>query len=61
MGPLSAIAVSFWLVLYGLTAIAWITASLHALGVVAIIATIVILVDVFWVNSGRHYSAWRDR
>lgn len=27
MGPLSAVAIAFWLVIYGLNGITWITAS----------------------------------
>lgn len=61
MGPLSAVAIAFFLVFFGLAGIAWITVSAHALGVIALIAAIVILLDAFWIGSGRRYSAWRDR
>jgi hypothetical protein len=59
MGPLSAVAISFFLAIYGLTEITWITASNKALGVIAIIATVVILLDAFWIGSGRRWAAWR--
>lgn len=48
MGPLSAVAVSVFLILYGLAGIGWITASAKVLGIVAIIAAVLILVDTFW-------------
>lgn len=57
MGPLSAVAISIFLVLYGLTGIGSITASPHTLGWFAIIAAIVVLIDTFWVGSGR----WLNR
>jgi hypothetical protein len=61
MGPLSAVAIVFFLVFFGLAGIAWITVSAHALGIIALLAAAVVLLDVFWFNSGRRYSAWRDR
>ena len=48
MGPLSAVAVAFWLVFFGLTETAAITASPKVIGVLAIVAAVVILVDTFW-------------
>jgi hypothetical protein len=53
MGPLSAVAISIWLILYGLTGIAWITASPKALGAVALIAAALVLIDTFWARSAR--------
>ena len=58
MGPLSAVAVSIFLLIYGLTEIAWITASAKALGVIAIIAAIVILLDAFWIGSSRRWTGF---
>jgi hypothetical protein len=54
MGPLSAVAVSVWLIIYGLTEITWITASSKALGVIALIAAALVLIDTFW-----HFAAHR--
>ena len=48
MGPVSAVAVSFFLVLYGLAGVAWITASPKVLGTIAILAAAVVLVDTFY-------------
>jgi hypothetical protein len=59
MGPLSAVATSFFLVLYGLTGIAWITASPKALGTVALVSAVLVLLDTFWVNSGRWLAGRR--
>lgn len=56
MGPISAIAISFFLAILGLTWIAAITASIHVLGILALIATVIILLDTFWLY-GRHYGA----
>ena len=61
MGPLSAVALAFYLIFVGFVGIAWITASAHAIGIIALIAAVVVLLDVFWFNSGRRYAAWRDR
>lgn len=48
MGPLSAVVISVWLILYGLSGGGWITASAKVLGVLAIIAAVIILIDTFW-------------
>ena len=61
MGPLSAVAIAFYLVFVGLAGIAWITASAHAIGIIAIVAAIVVLLDAFWFGTGRRWTAWRDR
>ena len=55
MGALSAIAICFWLALVSLTWLAAITASLHLLGIIGLIAIGVVLLDVFWLY-GRHYA-----
>lgn len=47
MGPLSAVAVSFWLTIYGLTDIKWITATPFTLGVFALIAAGVVMFETF--------------
>lgn len=47
MNPISAIALCFWMVIVGLAWAGAITASMHFLGIVAIIAAIVILIDTF--------------
>jgi hypothetical protein len=52
MGPLSAVAISVFLLLFGLAGITWITISPKALGVVALIAMALILIDTFWARSG---------
>ena len=61
MGPLSAVAVSVFLLLFGLSETAEITIKPTALGWVAIIAMIVVLIDAFWVNSAGRWNAWRGR
>ena len=61
MGPLSAVAIAVWMFIVGLNWLGAITASLHLLGWLSIIVTIVILVDTFWVGSGARYSTWRGR
>ena len=48
MGPLSAVACSVWLLIVGLNDIAWISAQPKVIGVLAIIAVVVILIDTFW-------------
>jgi branched-subunit amino acid transport protein AzlD len=53
MGPLSAVAISVWLIIYGLSGIGWITASSKALGVIALIAAVIVLVDTFWARLAR--------
>jgi hypothetical protein len=60
MGPLSAVAISIWLIIYGLTEITWITASAKALGVIAIIAAIIILLDAFWIGSSARWAGRRN-
>ena len=59
MGAISAIALSFWVILVSLTWIAAITASAHLLGVVGIIAVVLVFLDVFWLY-GRHYARRGD-
>lgn len=54
MGPLSAVAVSVFLLLFGLAETGEITIKPTALGWVAIIAMIVVLIDTFWLY-------WRGR
>ena len=61
MGPLSAVAISIFLLLFGLNATSEITVKPTALGWVAIIAMIVILLDAFWVNTGARWAAFRGR
>jgi hypothetical protein len=61
MGPLSAVAVAFFLVMFGLNETAEITVKATALGWIAIIAAAVVLIDAFWVNTGVRYAAWRQR
>lgn len=61
MGPLSAVAISFWLALDGLTGIGSITASAHFLGWVGLIVAAVVLFDAFIINSGHRWSTWRNR
>lgn len=61
MGPLSAVAIAVTFLIFGLTQIAWITASAHALGVIFLIASVVVLLDAFWINSYARYSAVRGR
>jgi hypothetical protein len=61
MGPLSAIATSVFLLLFGLSETAEITIKPTALGWVAIIAMIIILLDTFWVNSSGRWATWRGR
>jgi hypothetical protein len=55
MGPLSAVAVSIFLVILGLNWVTWITAAPKALGVFALVAAGLVLIDTFLVRSGR----WR--
>jgi hypothetical protein len=57
MGPLSAVAISVFLLLFGLNGTNEITVKSTALGWVAIIAMIVILVDTFWFNSSARWAA----
>lgn len=48
MGPLSAVAVAFWLIFFGLVETAAITASPKVVGIIGIVAAVVVLVDTFW-------------
>jgi len=59
MGPLSAVAIAVWLIIYGLTEVTWITASPKALGVIALIAAIIVLLDAFW-SRGSHWLGNRQ-
>jgi uncharacterized membrane protein len=61
MGPLSAVAIAFYLVILALTNLGSVTASVHALGWIGIIAAVVILLDAFVIGSGRRWTAWRER
>ncbi len=54
MNPLSAVALSLWLILTGLTEGGWATISPKVLGVIAIIVAIVILLDTFWWRTSRY-------
>lgn len=60
MKPLSAIALCLFLVLLGLTWVTWITASAKVLGIFALIAVVVILVDTFWFSSDERWRARRQ-
>ena len=59
MGLVSAIAVAFLFVMLGLTWTAVVAASVHFLGVVAIVVAIVVLIDALWLY-GRHYARRGD-
>lgn len=62
MGPLSAIAVAGWLVIYGLTAVsASISATPRGLGWVALIAAGLVVLDVFVLDTRGRWAAWRRR
>ena len=61
MGPLSAVALIVWLALLASTWLTWISASVKVLAVVALIAAVLILLDVFVIGSGPRYTAWRER
>ncbi len=54
MAPLSAVALSIWLVLFGMTEAGWATISGKVLGVIAIIVAIIILLDTFWWHTARY-------
>lgn len=56
MGPLSAVACSVWLIIVGLSDTATIAAAPKVIGVLAIIAVVVVLVDAFLINSGRWWA-----
>lgn len=60
MGPLSAVAVSLWLVIYAATGITWISASPKFLGWLALIVAAVVIVDTFILNSGRWWANRRQ-
>lgn len=59
MGPLSAVAVAFLFIMLGLTWIGWVTASAHALGIIALICAALVIIDAFW-HYGRPYFARRE-
>lgn len=64
MGPLSAVAVSVWLVIYGLVyanvfSAAPTPSAAKAVAIIGIIAAVIVLLDTFWVNSGTRYNTWR--
>lgn len=48
MGPLGAASVAVWLFLDGLTLGGWATISGKVLGVIALVAAIVIVLELFW-------------
>lgn len=54
MGPVSTVAIAFLLILVGLTWVAAISASLHLLGIVALVVAAVVLIDTFWHRFARH-------
>jgi protein-S-isoprenylcysteine O-methyltransferase Ste14 len=63
MGPLSAVATSIWLIIYGLVYANVFSASptpsaVKAVAIIGIVVAIVILLDAFWINS---YARWGAR
>ena len=66
MGPLSAVAVSLWLIIYGLVYANVFAASptpsaVKAVAILGIVAAVLVLIDTFWVNSGRWITARRQQ
>lgn len=66
MGPLSAVAVSVWLVIYGLVYANVIDpaptpSAAKAVAIIGIIVAVVVLIDAFWVGSAARWSAYRTR
>jgi amino acid permease len=61
MGPAGAVLTAFWLVVYGLTGVGWVTASPKALGVIAVVVAIVIVVELFWGSPLRTKMVRRRR
>lgn len=62
MGPLSAVAVAGWLIIYGLTAVsASISATPRGLGWLALVAAALVIIDVLFVRSEVRWAAWRRR
>lgn len=50
MGPLSAVAVAFFLGLFGGDQAQWWSVRPTILGIIAIVAAAVVLVDTFWIS-----------
>lgn len=61
MGPLSAVVIAFWLFIFGATAATWISASPHFYGILAIVVAVIVLLDAFWIGSGRRWDTYRGR
>jgi hypothetical protein len=56
MGPLSAVAVVFYLVIAGLTGTGGISASPHTLGWIALICAALVLLDTFLLHFVPRYE-----
>jgi hypothetical protein len=62
MGPLSAVAISIWLIIYGLVYANVFAASptpsaAKAVAILAIIAAVIVLIDTFWYRSSARWAA----
>lgn len=61
MGPLSAVAVSFWLLMFSAAQLAWWTVSAKALGWIGIVVLIIVLLDAFFIGSAARLVTLRSR
>lgn len=61
MGPLSAVAVAFWLLMFSAAQLAWWTVSAKALGWIGIVVMALVLLDAFFVGSGARWVTFRAR
>lgn len=60
MGPLSAIAVAFWLLMFSAAQLTWWTVSANALGCIGIVVMALVLLDAFFIGSGARWVAIRS-